>query len=38
MLGIVGLNFVVELAINLVLSTVIVQIVNIGKREVMQEA
>ena len=36
--GIVGLNFVVELAINLVLSTVIVQIVNIGKKEIMAEA
>lgn len=35
LLGIVGLNFVVELAINLVLSTVIVQIVTIGKKEVM---
>lgn len=38
LLGIVGLNFVVELAINLVLSTVIVQIVNIGKKEVMKES
>ncbi len=37
-LGIVGINFIVELAINLVLSTVIVQIVNIGKKEIMQEA
>lgn len=30
--GLVGLNFCVELAINLVLSTVIVQIINIGLR------
>ena len=37
-LGIVGINFIVELAINLVLSTVIVQIVNIGKKEIMQES
>ena len=28
--GLVGLNFCVELAINLVLSTVIVQIINLG--------
>ena len=32
--GIVGINFLVELAINLVLSTVIVQIVGIGKRQI----
>ncbi len=38
MLGIVGFNFFVELAINLVLSTVIVQIVNIGKKQILQEA
>ena len=36
--GIVGLNFVVELVINLVLSTVIVQIVNIGKKEIQPAA
>lgn len=32
--GIVGINFLVELAINLVLSTVIVQIVGIGKKQI----
>lgn len=31
--GVVGLNFFVELAINLVLSAVIVRIINIGKKE-----
>ena len=36
--GLVGVNFIVELAINLVLSTVIVQIVNIGKKEIFAEA
>ncbi|MGN0426499.1 MAG: ECF transporter S component [Agathobacter sp.] len=30
--GFVGINFIVELAINLVLSAVIVQIINIGKK------
>ena len=31
--GVIGLNFFVELAINLVLSTVIVRIINIAKKE-----
>ena len=30
--GMVGLNFLVELAINMVLSTVIVRIIQIGRR------
>ena len=36
--GMIGVNFIVELVINLVLSTVIVQIVNIGKREILKAA
>ena len=32
--GLVGVNFLVELAINLVLSTVIVRIVQIGKKQI----
>ncbi|MCR5054029.1 MAG: ECF transporter S component [Lachnospiraceae bacterium] len=36
--GIVGANFLVELAINLVLSAVIVQIVNLGRKEVLARA
>ncbi len=31
--GVIGLNFVIELAINLVLSTVIVKLVGLGKKE-----
>ena len=31
--GLVGLNFVFELVVNMVLSPVIVRIVNIGKKE-----
>lgn len=36
--GIVGANFLVELSINLVLSAVIVQIVNLGRKEVLARA
>ena len=32
--GVVGINFFIELAINLVLSVVIVRIINIGKKEI----
>ncbi len=31
--GVIGLNFIIELAINLVLSTVIVKLVDLGKKE-----
>ena len=31
--GVIGINFFIELAINLVLSTVIVRLINIGKKE-----
>lgn len=31
--GVIGLNFIIELAINLVLSTVIVKLVGLGKKE-----
>jgi len=35
--GLVGINFLVELAINLVLSSVIVRIIQIGKKEVAND-
>lgn len=34
--GLVGLNFVFELVVNMVLSPVIVRVVNIGKKEIKQ--
>ena len=36
-MGLAGVNFLVELAINLVLSTVIVRIVGLGRKTVMTE-